>query len=46
MTELIDPSEDVPGDVVGNLLHQIQASLHTYKGVALCGTYPPGPWIM
>jgi fructose-1-phosphate kinase PfkB-like protein len=42
MTELIEPSEAVSSDAVQNLMAHIQAKLHTYKGVALCGTYPPG----
>lgn len=42
MTEIIEPSETVPAEAVQGLLRQIQAKLHTYKGVALCGTYPPG----
>lgn len=41
-TELIDPSGTVSGAEVSGLLARIDAALPLCRGVALCGTMPPG----
>lgn len=42
MTELIDPSSTIPAPAVAELRQQVLTSLSQVRGVALCGTYPPG----
>ncbi len=42
MTELIEPSEDVPASIVKSLKDQIVKKIPHCSGIALCGTYPGG----
>jgi 1-phosphofructokinase family hexose kinase len=42
MTELIEPSGEIPKADSDELLSRIKDSVPCSKGVAICGTYPPG----
>jgi len=42
MTELIEPSETVPDECVEAMMTKALESARSCKGVALCGTFPPG----
>lgn len=42
MTELIEPSGFIPPDAAGKFMKEISAAIPSSKGLALCGTFPPG----
>jgi fructose-1-phosphate kinase PfkB-like protein len=42
MTEVIEPSDAIPRADVDALLSRLRESVQGSKGVALCGTFPPG----
>ncbi|OGV38603.1 MAG: hypothetical protein A2X48_00925 [Lentisphaerae bacterium GWF2_49_21] len=42
MTELIEPSAEIPSHLVKTLKNKILDRLTSHSGIALCGTYPAG----
>lgn len=42
MTELIEPSGFIPPAAAEKFMKEISASIPSSKGLALCGTFPPG----